>query len=238
MTDKNAKAGARALSIDSADLQLAFPGMGGFSAVNVLRMRTFHLAYRTLQSHLVPNSSQAVTNLKSPNLAQAARDLADEQPPFPISEIPWGQNLVLLFKLKDRSERLWYAAKTLEHGWSRAILTVQIESDLYGRQGKVVSNFAATLPAPQSDLAQQVLKDPYLFDFLTLHDDAIERDLENGLVDHIRYLKSINLPERNTNATSPPAKAIEMTVYSPRSTSKLRMRTCDQLTQSTMTTVL
>lgn len=106
--------------------------------------------------------------------------------PHPIAEIPWGQNLLLLFKLKDPAHRLWYAAKTLEHGWSRTVLTMQIECDLYGRQGKVVSNFAATLPTPQSDLAQQALKDPYLFDFLTLHDDAIERDLERGLVDHIQ----------------------------------------------------
>ena len=107
-------------------------------------------------------------------------------PPHPVSEIPWGHNQVLLFKLKDPAERLWYAAKTLEHGWSRAVLTVQIESDLYRRQGKAITNFATTLPAPQSDLAQQSLKDPYLFDFLTLHDDAIERDLETGLIDHIQ----------------------------------------------------
>ena len=106
--------------------------------------------------------------------------------PQAVAEIPWGHNVWLLEKVKDLTQRLWYAAKTLEHGWSRAILTVQIESDLYGRQGKAVSNFAGTLPAPQSDLAQQALKDPYLFDFLTLHDDAIERDLETGLVDHIQ----------------------------------------------------
>jgi predicted nuclease of restriction endonuclease-like (RecB) superfamily len=103
-----------------------------------------------------------------------------------VAEIPWGHNQVLLFKLKDPNQRLWYAAKTLEHGWSRAILTLQIESDLYARQGKAISNFAGTLPAPQSDLAQQSLKDPYVFDFLTLHDEAVERELETGLVDHIQ----------------------------------------------------
>jgi predicted nuclease of restriction endonuclease-like (RecB) superfamily len=91
-----------------------------------------------------------------------------------------------LEKVKDPAQRLWYAAKTIEHGWSRTILTVQIENGLYGRQGKATTNFSATLPNPQSDLAQQSLKDPYLFDFLTLHDDAVERDLERGLVDHIQ----------------------------------------------------
>ena len=103
-----------------------------------------------------------------------------------MAGLPWGHNVVLLFKLKDPVQRLWYGAKTVEHGWSRAILTVQIESDLFGRQGKAISNFAGTLPAPQSDLAQQSLKDPYLFDFLTLQEDAVERDLELGLVDHIQ----------------------------------------------------
>jgi predicted nuclease of restriction endonuclease-like (RecB) superfamily len=107
-------------------------------------------------------------------------------PPQPVAEIPWGHNVTLMEKVKDPTQRLWYAAKTLEHGWSRAVLTVQIESDLYGRQGKAVTNFTKTLPNPQSDLAQQSLKDPYLFDFLTLHDDAVERDLELGLVDHIQ----------------------------------------------------
>ena len=78
---------------------------------------------------------------------------------------------------------LYFHQPTLEHGWSRAILTVQIESDLYGRQGKAISNFTETLPSPQSDLVQQTLKDPYIFDFLTLHAEAIERDLKSSLVD-------------------------------------------------------
>ncbi len=153
----------------AGDIQRTFPGLQGFSPVNVWRMRAFYLAYRPSLAIL----SQAVTELEA-------------GPPLPMVEIPWGHNQVLLFKLKDDAQRRWYAAKVLEHGWSRAVLTVQIESDLFGRQGKAISNFAGTLPAPQSDLAQQSLKDPYLFDFLTLHDEAIERDLETGLVDHIQ----------------------------------------------------
>jgi len=178
----------------AADLQKAFPGMGGFSAVNVLRMRAFFLAYRDVALRLPqrgealgpPNSSQAVTESVGPNSSQLVTEITAASPPAPVAAIPWGHNQVLLFKLKDPAQRLWYAGKTLEHGWSRAVLTVQIESDLYGRQGKAISNFAGTLPAPQSDLAQQSLKDPYVFDFLTLHEEAVERELETGLVDHIQ----------------------------------------------------
>jgi len=104
----------------------------------------------------------------------------------PMAEIPWYHNVGLLEEVKDPAQRLWYAAKTLEHGWSRAVLAVQIESDLYEGQGKAVNNFSQTLPPPHCDLAQQSLKDPYLFDFVTLHAAAVERDLEMGLVDHIQ----------------------------------------------------
>jgi predicted nuclease of restriction endonuclease-like (RecB) superfamily len=152
------------------DIQKSFPGMGGFSRTNVFRMRAFYLAYKEL-SEVVP---------------QPVGQLSGQGPPDVITNLPWGHNVLLVEKIKDESQRLWYATKALEHGWSRAVLTVQIETDLYRRQGQAVTNFASTLPPPQSDLAQQALKDPYLFDFLTLHDDAIERDLETGLVDHIQ----------------------------------------------------
>jgi len=103
-----------------------------------------------------------------------------------VAEIPWFHNVVLIEKLKDPIERLWYAQKTTEHGWSRAVLVHQIESDLYGRQGRAITNFEQTLPSPQSDLAQQLLKDPYAFDFLGLTDETRERELEESLIDHIQ----------------------------------------------------
>ena len=140
------------------DIQKAFPGLRAFRPCNVWRMRAFYLAYRRESGNSV---HKRVTELD----ARSGRR-------WHVADIPWGHNQTLLFKLKDQAQRLWYAAKTVEHGWSRAVLTVQIESDLFGRQGKAISNFAQTLPPPQSDLAQQSLKDPYLFDFLTLHDDA------------------------------------------------------------------
>ena len=151
------------------DLNREFPGMKGFSANNIWRMRAFYVAYRP----------------SSPVLAQPVQEIAGMTLPQPVVDIPWGHNVTLVQRVKNPAERLWYARMTLEHGWSRNILDLQIERDLYGRQGKAVTNFKQTLPAPQSDLAQQTLKDPYKFDFLTLSAEAIERDLEKGLVDHI-----------------------------------------------------
>jgi predicted nuclease of restriction endonuclease-like (RecB) superfamily len=106
--------------------------------------------------------------------------------PRVVSEIPWGQNIALFHKVKDPIRRLWYAKMTFEHGWSLPILIHNIESRLYESQGQAVTNFKATLPPLQSDLAQQAIKDPYTFDFMTLADDAKERELEQGLVDHIQ----------------------------------------------------
>lgn len=146
----------------ASDLQNAFPGLEGFSRINIYRMRAFYLAYAKV--------SQAVT-------------LFDELPFF---RIPWGHNIVLLIKLKDSKERLWYAQKAIENGWSRSMLETWIKSKLHSRQGKAVTNFKKTLPAPNSDMAQQSLKDPYIFDFLTLREEHVERDIEQGIIDHIQ----------------------------------------------------
>jgi predicted nuclease of restriction endonuclease-like (RecB) superfamily len=139
------------------DLQSDFPGVKGFSARNLWRMRAFYQAYP--ESEVLP---QAVAGL------------------------PWGHNILLLEKAKDPEERFWYARAAAEYGWSRNVLAHQIDSGLYRRRGKAPSNFARTLPPAQSDLAQQALKDPYNFDFLTLADEAKEQDLERGLLDHLR----------------------------------------------------
>ncbi len=121
----------------------------------------------------------------SPNLQQPVAD----SPPQPLASIPWGHNIVLLEKLKEPATRIWYAHQVIANGWSRAMLVHWIESDLHQRQGAAVTNFKSALPAPQSDLAQQLLKDPYNFGFLSLAPDAAERDLELGLVDQItRFL--------------------------------------------------
>jgi len=102
------------------------------------------------------------------------------------AQLPWFHNCVLLDKVSGRDERVWYARAAIQHGWSRAVLVHQIESGLHRRQGKAITNFDRALPMPQSDLAQEITKDPYSFDFLTLGKEAHERDLERGLLDHLR----------------------------------------------------
>ncbi len=157
--------GSKVLERVARDLQTEFPGVEGFSRANMFRMRAFYLAYS--------------------NCLTAVRQLQDN-PLAPFFNIPWGHNFVLLDKLKSFEERMWYAKKVIEFGWSRSMLAIWIENDLYRREGKAITNFKTTLPALQSDLAQQTLKDPYVFDFLTLHKEHLEKDLENGLVNHIQ----------------------------------------------------
>jgi predicted nuclease of restriction endonuclease-like (RecB) superfamily len=160
----------------ASDLQEAFPGIAGFSPSNIWRMRAFYLAWtEEVLAH-------AARELGGPDLAQVARELDGRHLPRAAAEIPWFHNVILLEKLKDPATRLWYALITLEHGWSRAVLVHQIETG----QGKAVTNFRRTLPPPQSDLAQQALKDPYVFDFLSLSESAAERELQRSLVEHIR----------------------------------------------------
>jgi predicted nuclease of restriction endonuclease-like (RecB) superfamily len=164
------------------DLHEAFPNMDGFSPRNVWRMRAFYLAWtQKSQKH-----QQPVGNLDSKILPQLVAELDGQNLPQPVAEIPWGHNVLLLEKIANPILRLWYAHKAIEHGWSRAVLTHHIETQLHKREGKAVTNFQRTLPPPQSDLAEQTLKDPYNFDFLTIRSDAHERDLEQGLLDHIQ----------------------------------------------------
>jgi predicted nuclease of restriction endonuclease-like (RecB) superfamily len=103
----------------------------------------------------------------------------------PVGQLPWGHNLVLLTKLKDSEQRLAYAAAALQNGWSRNVLAMQIETRRLERQGAATTNFEASLPKPQSDLARESLKDPYRFDFLGLSDEAHEREVEHALVRHV-----------------------------------------------------
>src|SRR5580765_3755335 len=146
------------------DLQSAFPGLQGFSRTNLFRMRAFYLEYEK-----VPQPVGQIETL-------------------PIYSIPWGHNAVLLEQVKNLDQRLWYAQKAIENGWSRSMLETWIKSDLYNREGKAVTNFKRTLPTPHSDMAQQSLKDPYVFDFLTLHEEHVERDIEQGLIDNVQKL--------------------------------------------------
>jgi predicted nuclease of restriction endonuclease-like (RecB) superfamily len=157
--------GTKVIDRLAKDLKEEFPDMTGFSRSNLKYMRAFAEAYPEDQ------------------FGQQA-----------VDQIPWGHNIRILEMVKDPKARLWYVRQTIENGWSRNILVMQIESDLYQRQGGAITNFERSLPAPQSDLAQQLIKDPYHFDFLTLTQDAQERDLERALVHHIRdFLMELGL---------------------------------------------
>jgi len=162
------------------DLRTEFPEMTGFSRTIFLYMRALVEAWNER-----PIVQQPVGQLESADSLTVVREFPTI-PPEPVASLPWGHNLVLLSKLKKPAERIWYAKAALQHGWSRAVLTLQIESQAHKRMGKALTNFASTLPPPQSDLAEQVLKDPYTFDFLTLSADARERELELGLTEHIQ----------------------------------------------------
>lgn len=148
--------GAKVLDRLSADLRMSFPGRRGLSVRNLKYMR----------------------------------DLAREWPDGSIgqqlvAQLPWGHNLSILRRLKSSSERCWYMRACIDNGWSRNVLEMQIESQLYHRRG-TITNFERTLPEPQSDLARELLKDPYNFEFLHLSDDASELAIERGLLDQVR----------------------------------------------------
>lgn len=152
--------GSKVIDTLSADLSKSFPEMKGFSTRNLKYMRKF----------------------------------AETYPDFEIvhqlgAQIPWRHHVVLMDKIKSEEERIWYLNQSFENGWSRNILTIQIESKLYQRQAisEKVTTFERTLPKPQSDLAQELLKDPYKFDFLSIGDEAHEREIEKELVKHITH---------------------------------------------------
>jgi predicted nuclease of restriction endonuclease-like (RecB) superfamily len=149
--------GTKVIDRLSVDLRREFPEMQGLSPRNLKYMRAFAAAWPDRQI-----------------VQQVA------------AQIPWFHNCVLLDKVKDPEARLWYARKAYEEGWSRNILLLHIERRLHERQGKAVTNFPDTLPPADSDMAEQVFKDPYLFDFLGTADPRRERELEQALMDHIQ----------------------------------------------------
>ncbi len=141
------------------DLQTEFPGVEGYSPRNLRYMRSLVEAWP---------DEEILQRL--------------------IAKLPWGHNLRVLDRLKDRPTREWYLRAALEYGWSQDVLVLQIKSQLHEREGKALTNFQRALPPPDSDLAEQVLKDPYNFDLLTVSGTAKEREIERGLLDHLRDL--------------------------------------------------
>jgi predicted nuclease of restriction endonuclease-like (RecB) superfamily len=149
--------GAKVIDRLSYDLRDAFPDMKGFSPRNLQFMRAFAELY--LDGEIVKQL---------------------------VSQLPWGHIIILMQKVKAPVQRDWYINQSILNGWSRNILALQISSQSYERQGKAVSNFEATLPPADSDMAVQAFKDPYLFDFLGTADPRREREVEQALVDHVQ----------------------------------------------------
>ncbi len=156
--------GTNFLDLLARDLQNIFPENSGLSIANIYRMRAFYLLYH--------------------NIRAAARILEE----LPMFSLPWFHNVLIMQKLKNVDECLWYAQKAVQEGWSRSYLDSQIKSKLYQREGKAISNFSRISPPINSALVQSSFKDPYVFDFIALQEEHVERDLENALIAHVEEM--------------------------------------------------
>ncbi len=161
----------------SQDLQRELPGVKGLSSTNLRYIKRFYLLYSQLFQ------AQAVPELGTTEIcAQVVPELSYEE----LFSIPWGHHRNIIIKCQDDTKKaIFYIKQTIENGWSRAVLLNFLDTDLYERQGKAVTNFASTLPPEQSELAQEITKDPYNFDFLTLTANYHEKELKDALMDNI-----------------------------------------------------
>lgn len=196
---ENAKWGSAFIEQTAKDLKTEFPDLTGFSQRNLYSMRRFYLFYNQ-KDKIIYNLDRQLENptneiLHQPGAKlesgsntifhQVGAKLENNKNLQILTQIPWRHNVVIVQKSKDIKEAFFYIRETIKNNWSRAVLEYQIETDLYNRQGKAINNFNNTLPQHDSDLAQQLLKDPYNFDFLTLTKRAKEKDLEQQLIVHI-----------------------------------------------------
>ncbi len=157
---KQEKWGASVVEQLSKDLKSSFPNQQGFSRSNLFSMKKWFEFYSS-------------ANIEIEKVQQL------------VGQIPWGHNVLIVTKAKSIEEAIFYASKTVENNWSRTVLAHQVDLDFYSRSGRAITNFQETLPEPQSELAVETLKDPYKFDFLTLQEKALEKDIEDQLVKHI-----------------------------------------------------
>lgn len=157
--DDNWKYGNNFVNELSIELKLTFPDMKGFSPRNLRRMRIFYNEYKDMQNW-----------------------------PTPLANLPWSHNYTLIEKVKDIDKRIWYAKKSLENGWTHTVLVHQIESNLYQRQKEnpKLTNFKEKLSITQSELAKELMKDPYIFELSNLKENAVEKDIENAMIEKIK----------------------------------------------------
>jgi predicted nuclease of restriction endonuclease-like (RecB) superfamily len=197
--EKETKWGGRLIEQLSKDLLAEFPDMKGFSVTNLYYIKRWFLFYndpdkvkRQRGSEILPQVVAEIPGTEKLPQPVAKSSAGKEKPstanpiaPPLIEQIPWGHHREIITKCKDINEALFYIAQTMQHNWSRSVLVHQIESGLYKRKGKALTNFEYTLPKPQGDLASELLKNPYQFDFLQLGEEATERDLETALTDQL-----------------------------------------------------
>lgn len=163
----------------SRDIRNELPDVKGFSERNIKLMVQFHHEYPTLFAIGQPAVAQLLETKKTDK-----HDAKEKVQRF-VAQLPWAHNVLLIQKMKDIKARLWYMQTIMDQGWSRDVLRLMIENRAHERQGKAVTNFGDRLPPSQSDLVQQTLKDPYIFDFLTLEEPFHEREQETGLIRHL-----------------------------------------------------
>lgn len=197
--EKETKWGNKFIEQLSKDLLTEFPDMKGFSATNLYYIKRWFLFYNNSDiigpqavAQILPQVvAELPANKKLPQpVAKSSGRKKVQQPVAPIvqqlvGQIPWGHHREIITKCKDIKEALFYISQTTEHNWSRSVLVHQIESGLYKRKGKALSNFEYTLPALQSDLAKELLKNPYNLGFLSLSEQASEKELEDALINHL-----------------------------------------------------
>ena len=173
---ENAKWGSGFINQLSRDLQDDFPEVSGFSKHNLYHVKNLYLFY----SQVVTKVEQLALLLEDSIASQV-----DGQILHQLSSIPWGHHILILQKIKNVPEALFYIQQTIENAWGRSVLEMQIETNLYARQGKAITNFKATLPEIDSDLAQALLKDTYNFEFISFSGKVKELELEQKLIDNI-----------------------------------------------------
>lgn len=154
---ENSKYGNKFIESIATELNLTWPNLRGFSGRNLRRMKLFYVEYRD-----------------------------DSIWPQVVTKLPWGHNIVLMQKIKDKNTRMFYANVAIENGWSRSVLELQIERQYHKRIGQTANNFDKVLPSSNSDLVNDTFKDPYIFDFLTLREGYKEKELESSIINKIR----------------------------------------------------
>lgn len=180
--------GEKLINQVASDLKIEFPDIKGLSSSNLKYCKRFYKFYESAIGQQLVDQLQSLDNKNIESTSdslQISPQVGDDLNGQLITRIPWGHNILIFTKSKTLIEAQFYTQKTIENHWSRDVLAIQIKSDLYQRTGKAITNFKHTLPDPMSDLAQQTLKDPYVFDFMTMATPYKERDIENQLIKHV-----------------------------------------------------